>query len=543
MGQLYVFGHKNPDTDAIAASIGYAALKTALGEPALPARLGEMNNETRFVLQYFNIPEPQLLTNIKTQVLDLDIDSAVCVTEDTSIRKAWGLMRAQSRKTLAVTDEKNTLLGVVTLSDITRNLIEVSERELLSQSKTTLKNIMETLCASVVAGAPGEEMTLGGVVIAAQRYDRIKGYVRSGDVVIANIPESIREAVLCGARLIVCTCGFFPAAEDVAFARERKCDVISTACDTYETAMLIRQSIPVSHVMSAKGLITVGLEEFKAEVAERMLKTRYRSYPVVDAENRVVGMISRYHLLSNGCKRAILVDHNEKNQTANGIEEAEILEIIDHHRLGDIQTNNPILMKNEPVGSTSTIVASLYEAHGVELAPHMAGLLLAAIVSDTLNFRSPTCTKTDIETAERLAAIADVQTGDLALKLLNAGSKLRGKTPDDIVTGDLKEYTAGKHKVGIAQVYSIDSESLTDMQDAIAERMRYFCEKGGYSLFVLLVTDLIRGGSHVLLAGEHTDIFYRAYGLAPSEGELFLKDVLSRKKQVLPLLMAQTEQH
>ncbi len=542
MGQLYVFGHKNPDSDAICASIAYAALKSAQGTAAVPARLGELNNETKFVLQYFNVPEPRLLTTIKTQVLDLEMDEAVCVTPETSIRKAWGLMRANARKTLAVTDENKKLIGVTTLSDITRNFLEAGERDLLSQSKTPLKNIMETLCATAVYGKPEEGVVLGRVVIAAQHPSRLKDYIRPGDIVIANIAESVREAALCGARLAVGTCGYSPSEGDAEFAGEHGCDIISTACDTYEAAMLVRQSIPVSHVMSTKSLVTVGLEEFKDDVAERMLKTRYRSYPVVDGENRVVGMISRYHLLSRGCKRAILVDHNEKSQTASGIEDAELLEIIDHHRLGDIQTNNPILVKNEPVGSTSTIIASLYEAQGVKIEPHIAGILLSAILSDTLNFRSPTCTPIDVETAQKLAKIADVQPNDLAVKLMNAGSKLRGKTPDEIVGGDLKEYLVGKYKVGVAQVYSIDSESLSDMQPKIEERMRFFCNKDGLSLLVLLVTDLIRGGSHVLLAGDRKDIFYRAYGLEPQEGELFLKDVLSRKKQVLPLIMQVAEE-
>jgi len=542
MGQLYVFGHKNPDSDAVCASIAYAALKNTQGTAAVPARLGELNNETKFILQYFNVPEPRLLSTIKTQVLDLEMDEAVCVTPETSIRKAWGLMRANARKTLAVTDANKKLIGVTTLSDITKNFLEVGERDVLIQSKTPLKNIVETLCATAVSGKPEEGVALGRVMIAAQLPSRMKDYIRPGDIVIANSAENVRQAALCGARLAVGTCGYIPSEADAQFASEHGCDIISTTCDTYETAMLVHQSIPVSHVMSTKNLVTAGLEEFKDDVAERMLKTRYRSYPVVDGENRVAGMISRYHLLSRSCKRAILVDHNEKSQTAVGIEDAEILEIIDHHRLGDIETKNPILVKNEPVGSTSTIIASLYEAQGVKIEPHIAGILLSAILSDTLNFRSPTCTPVDVEMAQKLAKIADVQPQDLAIKLMNAGSKLRGKTPDEIVSGDLKEYLVGKYKVGVAQVYSIDSESLSDMQPKIEDRMRFFCLRGGFSLLVLLVTDLNRGGSHVLLAGDRKDIFYRAYGLEPREGELFLKDVLSRKKQVLPLIMQVAEE-
>lgn len=249
-------------------------------------------------------------------------------------------------------------------------------------------------------------------------------------------------------------------------------------------------------------------------------------------------MVSRYHLLQKKRKRAILVDHNERSQTADGIEEAEILEIIDHHRLGDIQTNNPILMKNEPVGSTATIIAALYAQCGVEISPKTAGLLLSAIITDTLNFKSPTSTPQDDRTARKLSEIADVDISDLARKIFSAGSVLRSKTPEEIIGSDLKEYTVGKTKIGIAQVYSIDSESLSDMRGALLERMEYHCDRNGFGLLMLLVTDLNRGGSDVLFVGDRRDIFLKAYPQENSDGPVYLPDVLSRKKQVVPLIMA-----
>ncbi len=360
--------------------------------------------------------------------------------------------------------------------------------------------------------------------------------------VIANIYQNIHEAINCGAGLIVCTCGVVPTEGDIQFARERGCGVITTEQDTYIAAMLIRQSIPVEYVMTKKTLVTVGLEEFKDDVKERMLKTRYRTYPVVNAENKVVGMISRYHLLSKKRKQVVLVDHNERSQTANGLEDAEILEIIDHHRLGDIQTNNPILMKNEPVGSTATIVASMFEEQQAPIGQKTAGLLLSAILSDTLNFQSPTCTERDRETAKRLAPIADVVIEDLALKIINAGSTLLGKTPEEIIESDLKEYQVGKLKIGIAQVYSIDSENLSDMQAELLARMDYTCGKKGLHLLMLLVTERNSGGSRVLLAGERQDVFYKAYAVEPGGGTVFLPGVLSRKKQVVPLIMSLEEE-
>ncbi len=538
MTDILIFGHKHPDSDTICSALAYAELKRSMGIKATAAKLGELNNETKFILQYFKVKEPETLQTVKTQVSDLDIDAAVCVSPATSIHGAWDLMKEYGKKSLAVVDDQSNLLGIATLSDITKNYMDVSNSGLLLESRTSYGNIISTLSASIVLGKPETHLVMGRVVIAAQHHTRIKGYVQEGDVVIANISKNIREAIKCGARLIVCTCGMMPEPEDIEVAREKKCDIISTEHDTYIATMLIRQSIPVEHVMTKANLITVGLDEFKDDVKERMLKTRYRTYPVVDADKKVVGMISRYHLLSKKRKQVILVDHNERSQTANGLDDAEILEIIDHHRLGDIQTSNPILMKNEPVGSTATIIASMYEEQGILIPPQVAGLLLSAILSDTLNFQSPTCTSRDIETAKRLGPIADVDIGDLAIKIINAGSTLLGKTPDEIIESDLKEFVLGKFRIGIGQVYSIDSENLSDMQAELLSRMEYTCGKKGLSLLMLLVTDLKSGGSRVLLAGERQDIFFRAYAVEPTGGTIFLPGVLSRKKQVVPLIMS-----
>ena len=542
MSKVYIFGHRNPDSDTICASLAYARLKQAQGVDAVPAKLGPLNNETKFILQYFHVEEPETLDTIRTQVSDLLIDEAVCVSPSASVRTAWELMQKHQRKTLAVVDENRRLLGLATLSDITRNFMETVNDTLLSASGATYENIVETLQATLVLGEPSTRLKTGRLIIAAQDHTMVRSYLCSGDIVIANIPENIREAALGGAQLIVCTCGLLPADADIAYAKDCGCDIMVTAHDTFIAAMRVRQSIPVSFVMSRDRLVTVRQDEFKDDVKERMTKTRYRNYPVLDGEDRVIGMISRYHLLSKNRKQAILVDHNERSQTAPGIEEAEILEIIDHHRLGDIETNNPILMKNEPVGSTATIIASLYKASGVPIKQDTAGLLLSAILSDTLHFNSPTCTPQDIETAQQLAPIADVIVDDLAKKIINAGSNLRGKKPDEIITGDLKEFKVSKYRIGIAQVYSIESESLNDLMPELTERMEYHCSKNALNLLVLLVTNLHLGGSLALLAGERKDIFYKAYSIEQTEAAVFLPGVLSRKKQVVPLIMSLEEE-
>ncbi len=538
MGLTYIFGHKNPDSDTICSSLAYAYLKKSSGLDAVAVKLGELNSETKFILQYFKTAEPPTLGTIRTQISDLPIDAAVCVSASISIRAAWTCMKRHSQKSLAVVDENGVLTGMATLSDITRNYMDVGDDALLSKSRTPYSNIIETLEAKVETGDTQSRFVTGRVVVAAQRYTQIKNYVASGDIVIANIDKNIHEAIYSGADLIICTCGLSPESEDIEIARRNNCVVISTEFDTFSASMLIRQSIPLGYVMTKDNIITVSIDELKDDVKERMLKTRFRSYPVIDARNKVIGMISRYHLLSKARKQVILVDHNEKSQTAAGIEDAEIIEIIDHHRLGDIQTSNPILMKNEPLGSTATIIASLYKDSCVDIPPMIAGTLLSAIISDTLNFQSPTCTSQDIETAYSLASIADVDIDDLALKIINAGSDLHSKTPDEIIESDLKEYTVGKYRIGIAQVYAVDTENISSLLPAILERMDYINGKNGFSFLLLLVTDLKRAGSQAIVTGERKDIFFKAFSLEQAGDTIFLPGVLSRKKQVFPKIMS-----
>lgn len=538
MGLTYIFGHKNPDSDTICSSIAYAYLKKLSGLDAVAVKLGEINSETKFILQYFKTAEPPTLGTIRTQISDLPIDEAVCVSPSVSIRAAWMCMKRHSQKSLAVVDENGVLTGIATLSDITRNYMDVGDAALLSKSRTSYKNIVETLKAKVETGDVESRYVTGRVVVAAQRYTKIKNYVAPGDIVIANIDKNIHEAIYSGAGLIICTCGLSPEKEDLDIARRNDCVVISTEYDTFCASMLIRQSIPVGYVMTRDNIVTVSIDELKDDAKERMLKTRFRSYPVIDSQNKVIGMISRYHLLSKARKQVILVDHNEKSQTAAGIEDAEIIEIIDHHRLGDIQTSNPILMKNEPLGSTATIIASLYKDSRVDIPPAIAGILLSAIISDTLKFQSPTCTPQDIETARSLAAIADVDIDDLAVKIINAGSDLRSKTPDEIIESDLKEYIVAKYKIGIAQVYAVDTENISDLLPAILERMDFIKSKNGFSFLLLLITDLKRAGSQAVVTGERKDIFFKAFSLEQEGDTVFLPGVLSRKKQVFPKIMS-----
>ncbi len=539
MNQIYIFGHKNPDTDTICSTIAYAEYKRKKGIPAVGVRLGELNNETKFVLKFFGVEEPELLKTIKTQVSDLEIDSPISIRPDASLRMAWLTMHENKRKALTVAEDGQALMGIVTLSDITGAYMDVWDEQILKKSNTTIKNIKETLTGTLVCGREEDFDPTGRVLVVALEKDRLKDFVKKGDIVIAgNREESIIEAIHNGANVIIATCNIFPGKQALDAAKNCGCIILTTPHDTFSTARMIHQSVPVRYVMTNKNLVSVGIDDFIDDVREKMLKSRYRNYPVIDENMNVIGMVSRYHMISKQQKQAVLLDHNEKSQTAPGIEDAQIIEIIDHHRLGDLQTSAPILVRNEPVGSTSTIIAKLYLAEKELLSPQIAGLLLSAIISDTLNFASPTATPEDRDAAQALAQIADIDINDYALKLFNAGSNLSGKTVDEILNGDLKEYDIGKYKVGMAQVYSVNSESLADIKEALMERLQSYCAKNGFALMLLLITDLYRNGSDVLFAGDRKDIVIKAFSLDPDTNCVFLPGVLSRKKQVVPKIMA-----
>lgn len=542
MHPIYIFGHKNPDTDTICATIAYADYKAKKGFNVKPVRLGDLNDETEFVLKYFGVSAPEVLKTIKRQVSDLDIEKPYIVNPETSLKDAWTLMCSHHLPVLAVSENNRTLQGIVTISDITQTYMDIGDEALLSKSSTPLKNILETLQAVIICGNTESFHMTGRVLVAALEHDRLKYFIKEGDIVIAgNREETIIESINEGATLIIITCNVIPSAAAIEAAQKLGCLILCTPNDTFNTARLIHQSVPVRHVMIKDNILSFKADDFIEDVQEVMLKTRYRNYPVTDEHQSIVGMLSRYHLISKKRKQAILVDHNEKSQTVYGIEEAQILEIIDHHRLGDIQTSSPILMKNEPVGSTSTIIAKLFLAEEGLLTPNIAGLLLAAIISDTLKFLSPTSTAEDVEIADALAEKADIDINEFAIKLFNAGSNFNSKSADEIINGDLKEYQLGRYKIGMSQVYSTDSESLHNRKDELMERLLQVCKSGGFALLALLITDLNRNGSEIMFTGHRGDLIRNAFDLDVDAESAFLPGVLSRKKQVVPLIMTVSE--
>ncbi|HHW00357.1 MAG TPA: putative manganese-dependent inorganic diphosphatase [Clostridiaceae bacterium] len=539
---IYITGHKNPDTDSICAAIAYAELKRRLGINAEARRLGEINRETEFVLNYFNVPVPDILTTVKTQISDLDIDAVYPASPDISIRTAWMIMQKNNIKVIPVVDEHDRLIGIVTLSDITNKYLNIMESAIIASSKTPLQNVIETLNGRLLCGSPESFSVTGKVVIAAMASNELTPFIEQGDIVIVgNLKDNQLKAVELGAGCIVVTCGCEVDKDVLDVAREKNCVILTTPNDTFTTAMLINQSIPIGHVMTSKDIISFNIDDYVDDIKDIMLQTRFRTYPVVDDSNRIKGFISRYHLISKRKKKLILLDHNEVNQTVDGIDQAEILEVIDHHKVGDIQTKNPIYFRNEPLGSTSTIISNLYSDNGIRPSRSIAGILCAAIISDTLKFKSPTCTYADITAAKRLASFCGIDIDNFANAMFKAGSSLKGKTPKEILNNDFKSFNIGKYKIGIGQINTMDAESIQEMRHEIIDYMEETCESRDYNLLMLLVTDILREGSEVLYAGREQWLIEKAFDVELKNGSVFLPGVVSRKKQVVPLLSVAAE--
>lgn len=534
---IYITGHKNPDTDSICATIAYAELKKRLGIPAIPVRIGEINRETEFVLNYFNIKIPNCLDSVKTQICDLNIDEISPVSSDISIETAWSIMLKNDVKVLPVASEDGRLLGIVTLSDITGSYMNALNNNMLFAGNTPLQNIIDTLSAKLVGGYDSEFTPTGKVVIAVMEPDNMGPFVEKGDIVLAGDRKDAQiKAIESGASCLILTCSAQIDSDVLEQAQNNKCIVMETDYDAFTAARLINQSSPVGLIMTQKDMVCFHINDYIDSIRERMLNTRYRSYPVVDDKGCMKGFIRRYHLISQNRKKVVLLDHNEKSQTIDGIEQAEILEIIDHHRLGDIQTGYPIYFRNELVGSTSTLISTMFFERGIKPAKEIAGILCAAILSDTMKFKSPTNTYADIAMASKLAAIAQIDLDEFAAQMFKAGSALDGMTPHEILNNDFKDYIINKSKIGIGQISFYNPQNLQELKISLIEYMNNHLKANGYKLLLLMITDIVNSGSTILFAGDDGELITKAFGVHSSENSVYLQGVVSRKKQVVPLL-------
>ena len=537
---VYIVGHKNPDTDSICSAIAYAYLKNACGDKEyIPARAGQINQETQYVLNAFHVDAPMYLNDVMTDARDIDMNDVEGVTADVSLKKAWHLMRDRGDVTLPVLKE-GKLIGIITIGDIANAYMDVYDNCILATAKTSYKNILETLDAKMIVGSEDGYFESGEVVIATANPDVLEDYIHKGDMVIlGNRYETQLCAIEMGAACVVISMGAKVSKTIQHFAKEHNCIVINTPYDSFTVARLINQSMSIGYFMKKDKLTTFRVTDKTEDIKAIMKKKRYHDFPVLDEEDNYVGMISRRTLLNLRKKRLILVDHNETAQAVDGIEFAEILEIIDHHRLGSLETMSPVFFRNQPLGSTSSIIWKMYQEMGVEVDEKIAGLLCAAIISDTLMFRSPTCTASDKEAAEQLAKIAGIDIQTFASNMFRAGSDFSKKSIEEICYLDFKTFTAEKITFGVSQISAMSSLDLADVKQRVQDYLDTMLLERKLDMVFVMLTNIVLEQSEILCAGEGASkVLGQAFRDATEEqDEVLLRGVVSRKKQFIPELI------
>ena len=535
MDPIYVTGHRNPDTDSIVSAIAYAALRNSLGDREfVAARLGHISDETHRILERFDFQPPVLISTMRTQVRDLDYDMPPALAAGVTIARAWEALQANHNiPGIPVTDEEGHLFGMVSPAEIADfdmevtsgaqaecipvfNLLSVLEGQILNENG----NLVDVVSGEVCIALP-------------QARENLLFHGQDSIVICGNQPEMVRRAmeenVSC---LIICQAEF---PEELRNVPTKTC-IISTPFDAVRTARLIYHAIPVDRICRREGLECFHLDDFLDDVQEVVSKSRHRNYPILDENEKVVGTLSRFHLLRPRRKRVVLVDHNEAAQSVRGLNQAEIVEIIDHHRLADIQTSQPIYFRNDVVGSTATIISGMYQERGLMPSSKLAGLLAAAIVSDTVMFKSPTCTERDHRMAERMARIAGLNLDELGQFIFAENSNLE-KPAEELVLTNFKDFHIAEHYLGVSQITCVDSEKLMSRQEEFLEVMRKLMEERSYSMMILMLTDVLAEGSHLLYLGDE-EIFRQAFNTELKSHACFLPGIVSRKKQVIPMLTA-----
>ena len=537
---VYISGHKNPDTDSIISAICYADLKNRQGDiNAIPIRLGNLSPETKFVLDYFKAEAPVFKESMILQVKDLNIDRSYAIDPTIPVRVAWDIFQEGLTSSLAVVDNEGKITGIASLSNITKSYMDVWDDKIIGRAHTPIENIIDVLAAKTLLLPENPRAFDGKMTVMAMNDEdqEFDNYFSEGDIVIVgNRIDYLEYLITRKVGLIILTNGSKVSEDLLEYAAENRVTVISTDYNTFMTSRLLPMTIPVSHVMTEDDLVYFSTNDTLDIVKETMAKSRFRSYPVVDENKKVIGSISRYHLISSNMKKLILVDHNEKNQSIDDIDQAEIIEIIDHHRVANISTTAPLFYRAEPVGSTATIISEMYLESGLRPSKQIAGLLCAAIISDTLLFRSPTTTDIDRRILDRMSKIADLDPEDFANKMFKAGTSLKEKSPADIVEGDVKTFTIGGEDVRVGQVMTMNPEELEPLRDEITKLMQAKIEQKGETTFVLVLTDIFNETSELLVVGDHVEDIEEEFGHKVENGTISAPGVLSRKKQVIPRL-------
>ena len=539
--KVVVIGHRNPDTDSICSAIAYAELKNKTSDLVCEARrAGKMNQETEFVLKKFGVTPPRMCTDVNPKIRDVDYRQIPGISGSTSLRKAWEIMRDQKIDTLPVTSEDNELQGVITVKDIATANMDLFDTSILAKSRTSYRNILETLGATMVVGSEDAECTTGHIRIGTATPEMLESSMEKGDIVIlTNRYESQLCAIEKEASLIIICNGAKVGRTIQHIAAETGVAIMSAPCDTYAAAKLISQCAPISYYMTRDDIMKFTLVTPVADVTRVMAKVRHRYFPILDADGKYCGMISRRNIINLRKRRIILVDHNEATQAVEGFDQAEILEIIDHHRIGSLETSGPVYFRNQPVGCTATIVTQMYDENGVTIPQKTAGLLLAAILSDTLVFRSPTCTPLDEALAKRLAKIAGVDIDEFASEMFEAGEKLDGKTAEEVFLQDFKVFMCGDIRFGVAQGSYMTRKNLLAAEALLQPYLEEARNKQNVEDIYMLLTDVPKEESVVISDGRYaSEVLSDGFETQPAEdGSFTLPGVVSRKKQFIPALM------
>lgn len=537
--KVYVIGHKNPDTDSICSAIAYAHLKNQIGDQEYVAkRAGQINEETQYVLNYFGVPVPAYVNDIRTQVKDIEIRETKGVSRQISLKRAWNLMKELNVVTLPVT-KHGRLEGVITTEDIAEAYMDVRDSKILSTAHTVFKNIVDTVDGTLICGNIEEYYTKGKVLIAAANPDLMENYIEAGDLVIlGNRYESQLCAIEMNAGCILVCDGANVSITIRKMAEEHDCTIISSPHDTYTVARLINQSMPISYFMSRENIITFKTDAFIEDIKSVMGKKRYRDFPIEDKKGQYVGMISRRNLLNADKKKIILVDHNEKSQAVDGIENAEILEIIDHHRIGAIETMSPVFFRNQPLGCTATIIYQLYGEAGQAITKDIAGILCAAILSDTLMFRSPTCTNADRVAAEHLSKIAEINIEKFSTEMFQAGSNLKSKSAEEIFYQDFKKFSINGINIGVGQINSLDAQELSMIKEKLVTYLDKAYKEHNVEIIYFMLTNIITESTELIFTGnEAASLIEESFNIKVDDAPVILNNVVSRKKQFIPVLM------
>ena len=540
--KIFVIGHKNPDTDSICSAIAYCDIKnrTTQDSKYIAKRAGQINEETEYVLNRFGVQPPGYLSNIGTQVKDMDIRLSPEANKSMSLKNAWDLMQENSIVSLPIREKDGTLEGLITIGDIAKTYMDTTDSYLLSRARTQYQRIAETIGGKVIEGNAHGYFIQGKIMVGTANPDKMKEYVEENDMIImGNREEDHLQAIEQNVSCIIVGLGIEVTERVLKLAHEKDIVIISSPYDTFTISRLINQSIPVKYIMKTDNLVTFNTEDFTDDIQEVMIKHRHRAFPVINKKGKCIGTISRRNFLDMHRKKVVLVDHNEKDQAVDNIDKAEIMEIIDHHKLGTLQTMQPISFRNQPVGCTGTIMYQMYGEQKLEIPPKIAGLLCAAIISDTLMFRSPTCTLQDKMAAGALALIADISIEEFAREMFKAGSNLKDKSPEEIFYQDYKKFIAeGDVCFGVGQISSMDADELKEIKERLLPFMVSECGRHGVSRVYFMLTNIMEQSTELLFYGEGSEeMAVNAFKMQPENGTIYLKGVVSRKKQLIPPLM------